>query len=368
MASPLIYIRSDYMPYLKGIWKFKDVLSTDGWGNFANKTDYIKFSSNNMNFEFFANFNYDEGTENYWYLRYGTQEVYLFRHWSNASQSEIEKNVWLNEAYKTVNFGTTDEYVTDNFYLWFTANATLVNDLVPIITSLTNVVGRDSNATTVAINGSATLIFDPVYGYSFSPPLGTSELIVTGARCNQRFIDNSLYLNIVDVYSKVTIAIRTFTYDTSVVSMVLYNNSSEKNRVDKTAFLLQEGFLAGILRKDTSIITPSIVIEYAQTPSFNYVFMPIFNRYYYVNNITSMNKNLWLIDLVCDVLMTYKDKILEQTCVIGRQEHENNDYLIDDMIPSTVKTQINTYSFPETPFGIGGGEYVLTVVSKEETP
>lgn len=129
----------------------------------------------------------------------------------------------------------------------------------------------------------------------------------------------------------------------------LYNNISEDNRVDKTGYITPVGTLNGVLKEATSIVTPSILIEY-EYPNFNYVHIPVFNRYYYVRNITSVNDRAWRIDLVCDVLMSYKDIILYQSGIIARQENVYNDMLNDPIVPAELKPNIEVIEIPNDVF------------------
>lgn len=116
------------------------------------------------------------------------------------------------------------------------------------------------------------------------------------------------------------------------LDIILYRSKSEENRVDKTQYLEYIGTLSGTLRTSTSIINPSINIEYAQAPNFNYVFIPLLKRYYYVRDITSLLNNLWAIALDIDALMTYKDEIKLQKGEIIRQENIFNDYIEDSEV------------------------------------
>lgn len=116
--------------------------------------------------------------------------------------------------------------------------------------------------------------------------------------------------------------------------MDLYKNTAEINRVDKTNYLTSVGSLFGALRTECSIIRPSIIIEQETLPSFNYVYIGAFGRYYFVTGITSVAYKMWRIELNTDVLMTYKNGIALLTAIIARQENDYNDDLIDTEIPT----------------------------------
>lgn len=120
-------------------------------------------------------------------------------------------------------------------------------------------------------------------------------------------------------------------YATDQLTIALYQNTTENNRVDKSIYLTPVDIINGALREETSILKPSILLEIASLPLFNYVCINEFGRYYFVKNISSVRKNLWRIDLEVDVLMTYRTQIKAQTALIARQENTYNEDLVDDL-------------------------------------
>lgn len=109
----------------------------------------------------------------------------------------------------------------------------------------------------------------------------------------------------------------------------LYKNSAEIHRVDKTNYLEKVGTIDGVFRDNTSITNISINIEYDRLIDFNYVYIPSFNRYYYVTDITLINYGLYEISLSVDVLMSYKDALYNCKGFIDRNEFTNNPNIVD---------------------------------------
>lgn len=148
----------------------------------------------------------------------------------------------------------------------------------------------------------------------------------------------------------------------------LYRNSAEVNRVDKGQFLVGVGTLSGALREECSMLTPSIVYQSTDVPAFNYVYIPIFNRYYYVTSLSSVSKNVWRMELNCDVLMTYKEQIYLLQGVIGRQEIDFNPMLVDSELPTQDNPEVEIVNIPSSAFlshtNITGNlhNFVLTVI------
>ena len=109
----------------------------------------------------------------------------------------------------------------------------------------------------------------------------------------------------------------------------LYQNTAETNRVDKSPYLSPVSTLSGALRERCSLVSPVLTIEYPKVPDFNYVYIEAFGRYYFVTGVVSVRYNLWEISLECDVLMTYKDKLLECEAFIDRNENTFNPLIVD---------------------------------------
>lgn len=152
----------------------------------------------------------------------------------------------------------------------------------------------------------------------------------------------------------------------TIFDINLYQNSAEVNRVDKGQFLVGVGTLSGALREECSMLTPSIVYQSSDVPTFNYVYIPIFNRYYYVTSLSSVSKNVWRMELNCDVLMTYKNEILLLQGVIGRQEIDFNPLLVDNELPTQNNPIVEVIDIPSDAFNTqtsnAGHNFLLTVI------
>ena len=148
----------------------------------------------------------------------------------------------------------------------------------------------------------------------------------------------------------------------------LYQSTAEDNRVDKTSYLTFVKTLQGTLRDACDIVNPTISIAQGDIPTFNYVYIPTFGRYYFVDAFESVRFGLWRITLRCDVLMTYKTAISGLTALIGRQENDYNLELVDTKLPLqqnytvTVEDIQNTGLDAHTVGVLGGFPFVLCSV------
>ena len=144
------------------------------------------------------------------------------------------------------------------------------------------------------------------------------------------------------------------------MKLILYNNYSENNKLNKTIVKIVE--LDGYLREVCSLINPQIMIEFHPEQfgyikddnqiyvmyngikitwdsfinnyvlSANYVYIPDFNRYYFINDITSVRQNLWTLSLHVDVLMSYKKEISNTKAFVMRNEFEYDPLVKDDEV------------------------------------
>lgn len=121
------------------------------------------------------------------------------------------------------------------------------------------------------------------------------------------------------------------------MTIVLYNSTAETDMLDKSGYLTQVSTLTGNLRSGTDLVDPEIVVELDTLPSFNYVYIMEFNRYYFVTDIGSMANRLWSIKLHCDVLYSHRAQILELECEIDRNEFDYDLLLKDEERINEVK-------------------------------
>ena len=92
------------------------------------------------------------------------------------------------------------------------------------------------------------------------------------------------------------------------ITVNLMINSSPKDQINKT--LDTFGTYECLLKEATSVIRPTILIgNVANLSTCNYMYIPALGRYYYIDDIVSVNDGLWAVSGHVDVLQTYKDKI-----------------------------------------------------------
>ena len=108
-----------------------------------------------------------------------------------------------------------------------------------------------------------------------------------------------------------------------------YNNVSEKEKIGKT--LKNKTTLTGFLKQATSVINPVITVEMKNPSQYNYVHIPQFHRYYFINDMINVKNNLWEIHMNVDVLESFKTQIKANKAIIEKSEQSasSNEYFND---------------------------------------
>lgn len=142
------------------------------------------------------------------------------------------------------------------------------------------------------------------------------------------------------------------------MTIEFYVNQSEKNRLDKT--LVSAFNLNGELKEDCSIIDPVIKIaaDVSTMASVNYLYIASFGRYYFINNVISINNDICEVHAHVDVLSTYKDEIRAQRAIVSRQEKKWNLYLNDGVFKTYQNPYIITKAFSS---GFTSQHFVLSI-------
>ena len=140
------------------------------------------------------------------------------------------------------------------------------------------------------------------------------------------------------------------------MDIYLYTTPDEKNKLNKT--LNNSVHFEGVLKEETSVIEPSVIIEGSNLSGYNYMYIPQFNRYYFIKDIYSIRNNLWKIQAAVDVLLSFKDGI--ETCPIVldvSEVEEIESYIPGEMWQGTVRNKTDVINFP---YGLNNsGEYIL---------
>ena len=133
-------------------------------------------------------------------------------------------------------------------------------------------------------------------------------------------------------------------------SIKLCHNLSPVEKISKN---IDTGIeITGCVLKDrTSILKPTIRIRTSESIyTYNYMYIAEFERYYFIDDIVSVNNGVWEVSGHVDVLETYKNSILSNDAVIKRQGAQYNTYLNDSEWSVFTYDDVITFKFSPSGF------------------
>lgn len=136
----------------------------------------------------------------------------------------------------------------------------------------------------------------------------------------------------------------------------LGNLYSPRNKIIKD-YAMRFG-LQGVIKEPSSIINPTVLIEAPLDliADCNYMYIPLMNRYYIINDIKTATNTTCTVSASCDVLMSFKDQILNCAGYVERNE-DVISYLVADSdrlrqvnpaistVPFTVPAEAQDYTY-----------------------
>lgn len=140
----------------------------------------------------------------------------------------------------------------------------------------------------------------------------------------------------------------------------LMYNYSENNCINKVIATI-DSVTDAVIKGDISVEKPTIILKYDGNirGNINYLYIPEFNRYYFISDIVNLTGNRYEVMCEVDVLESFKFFILSLNCIIDKQQNDNmvDKYINDGSWIATQKefTRIIEFAngFNET------GEYIL---------
>ena len=155
------------------------------------------------------------------------------------------------------------------------------------------------------------------------------------------------------------------------MTCTLYTNKQDKATLKKT---LSGGRGYSITFKDDNIdiINPTIIIssDIGTLKSYNYVYLPNLNRYYFIDGFTSLFGKRTELSLSVDVLMSWQSDILKMSVIADRSTNKGNKQMTDPLLPTLNKTTKSVYRlsnglfYPSQLSAATSRCYVLTLLNK----
>ena len=110
-----------------------------------------------------------------------------------------------------------------------------------------------------------------------------------------------------------------------------YKLQIDKRYIDKSVGWIQQGndLTTAHFIDDTEIVNPVMKLSSFDQAQVNYVYIPSLDRYYYVTGVT-YSKGYYLISLHVDVLMSFKNSILNMPIIASRNSSHYDKFMHDD--------------------------------------
>ena len=107
------------------------------------------------------------------------------------------------------------------------------------------------------------------------------------------------------------------------MKLILYKTTDPRNKLNKILTAGKEIIIN--LKRDDSKENPRIKLSNSNlTDDYNYAYIEVFDRYYFINSITNLNFSLSELEFETDLLSTYKDVILASTGLISHAIQEGD--------------------------------------------
>lgn len=141
------------------------------------------------------------------------------------------------------------------------------------------------------------------------------------------------------------------------VELMVNNSPVEKIGKDLTAGPTLTGVT---LKHDCSVLKPVLhILSASNIYNYNYMYIPHFSRFYFIDDIISAGQNRWEVAAHVDPLETYKQQILDNSAIIhGTEQTGRNKYLHDqDAFVVNCKHKTDIIQFPSGL--LDTGEFIL---------
>lgn len=151
--------------------------------------------------------------------------------------------------------------------------------------------------------------------------------------------------------------------------IVLLHNKSEKNVIGKT-FASGENSRLKIEDKkffNQSVLNPVFIVPASEVYTYNYAYVPLLHRYYYITDIIALPNNMLEIHMQVDALQSFKTEIKACKGICMRSEWRNNFLINDGAMTVKQPTEVKTLQFVKSgakfSFTRGSAGFVIVCAS-----
>lgn len=123
----------------------------------------------------------------------------------------------------------------------------------------------------------------------------------------------------------------------------LYKNNSDNNVVNKN--ITKVGEINVRLKEPVEREAPQLLVSGVIDDSYDYLYIPEWNRYYYVEYKRQYSQSIYLVNTKIDVLKSFRSKILSARAIVEHCETLKNNYVNDSTWVSDVRRTTNIKNF-----------------------
>ena len=123
------------------------------------------------------------------------------------------------------------------------------------------------------------------------------------------------------------------------MEMILYHTDDRPNVINKNLLKLRTVNI--ILREMVDEKAPALLVHDTTIANANYCYLPTFKRYYFIEQVMRYNAHLVKVVLTSDLLMTYKDNILNHNVLITATSKPS---YLSSSLPTTEHIELDRYT------------------------
>lgn len=149
------------------------------------------------------------------------------------------------------------------------------------------------------------------------------------------------------------------------MTVQLYNNSSDPRVLRKTLTAVGTSFTCN-MTDACSVENPSFRFELDSNKlGANYLYVSEWGKYYYITSRDILNNQEVVLNCHIDVLMSFKNAILNTEVIAKRSSSNTNPYLPDEVLADRGTVQQIFRKASTTPFSRETNCYVLHIAGKQ---
>ena len=154
------------------------------------------------------------------------------------------------------------------------------------------------------------------------------------------------------------------------MNIQLLSISDDTRKINKTVNQITELLPCAVTEDSNSVLNPKMLLKWnSNYIGANYAYIPEFQRYYFIDDISLNTGGNCVVSLSVDVLYTYSAQILQMTVTAARSSNKYNRYLNDNQQVTTNNPINQIKKLPNMPFApsVMGGSSRCYVVALGKT-